>query len=73
MTDTAAAEAELAALVSARDALIRGESVSSATINGKTVQYRKADLGALNAAIAERRTALGHTTGRRRAMGIRFG
>lgn len=72
MTDTATLEAKLASLESARDDLVQGKSVSSVTINGKTVQYRKADLGWLNADIAATKTALGQTTGNRKAMGIRF-
>jgi HAMP domain-containing protein len=68
MTDTATLERRLAELEEARHALLTGKARVSVSAAGRSVTYAKADLGALNAAIAELRSALGR--GGRRAIGI---
>lgn len=69
--DTAALEAQLAALEQARIDLATGKMRVSVSVAGRSVTYAKAEMGHLNALIAETKQRLGR--GGRRAIGLRFG
>jgi len=71
MTDTATLRARLTALETVKFDLMSGQSVASVSHDGKSVNYSRADLAAINAAILEIKAQLG--MGRRRAVGVRFG